>query len=624
MRRIIFPLSLACACLAACTAADETVQDEGFISAEVDRRADLKMVSFGEAKLPGIADEIAFAKEGGLDISIDPNTTEPVRVWVQYDPANKSELMDVVGSAHGLVHHTFEDMDMIAVTLPSVVIDAIQDLPSVLYVELDQPRFPLAQTTPYGINSVQAPQAWAAGATGAGITVCIIDSGIYTGHEDHQGTNIIGGYPAGWNTDLCGHGTHVAGTLNAQNNNVGVVGVSPGDISFYFVKVFGDDCVWSYSSDLADAANRCAAAGARIISMSLGGSSSNPERIAFDNLNAAGILSIAAAGNAGNNQTSYPAGYNSVVSVAAIDSNNVVASFSQRNQDVELAAPGVAVLSTVPYLDDTSVTVSGTSYTGQHMEGSARGSATGTLVNGGLCDSVGSWGGRVVLCERGVISFYDKVNNVRLGGGVAAVIYNNVAGDLLGTLDPNTSTIIGIGITQADGQFLVANRLNQSATVNSVFTVPASSYQAWDGTSMATPHVSGVAALVWSANPSASNNDVRSAMTTTALDLGTAGRDSSYGFGLVQAAAAVAAIGGGGCSSNADCADGNLCNGSETCSGGSCQAGTPVSCAPGQTCDPATGTCSGGTCAARGDACSANTDCCSNRCRFRRGAGTCR
>ena len=97
-----------------------------------------------------------------------------------------------------------------------------------------------------------------------------------------------------------------------------------------------------------------------------------------------------------------------------------------------------------------------------------RGSATGTLVNGGLCDSVGSWGGRVVLCERGVISFYDKVNNVRLGGGVAAVIYNNVAGDLLGTLDPNTSTIIGIGITQADGQFLVANRLNQSATVNSV------------------------------------------------------------------------------------------------------------------------------------------------------------
>src|SRR5688500_14926561 len=376
--------------------------------------------------------------------------------------------MDVVRTANGLVHHTFNDMRIIAVTLPRRGVAFIQELSSLKYVQTVQPRFPLVQSTPYGINSVQAPQARAAGATGSGITVCVIDSGLYTGHEDHVGSNVIGGYPSDWNTDFCGHGTHVTGTLNAQNNNLGVVGVSPGDVSLYIVKVFGDDCVWSYSSDLADAANRCAAAGARIISMSLGGGRSNAEQRAFDTLNANGILSIAAAGNDGNTTTSYPAGYASVVSVAAIDSNNQLASFSQRNSDVELAAPGVAVLSTVPYLDDTSVTVSGTRYAGLHMENSARGSATGTLVDGGLCDSVGSWGGRVVLCERGVISFYDKVNNVQSGGGVAAVIYNNTAGDLNGTLDPNTSSIIDINVTQTDDQFLIANRLKQNATINSV------------------------------------------------------------------------------------------------------------------------------------------------------------
>jgi subtilisin family serine protease len=621
MRRSIF-FTLA---LGACTSAPEDqVQNEGFISAESNRRADLQMVRFGESRVSGIADQIALAKNGGLGISLDPNSTEPVRVWVQYDPARRGEVMEVVAAANGLVHHTFDDLEAFAVTLPGVVIDALQELPGVVFVELDQPRFPLAQSVPYGIDAVQAPQAWSAGATGSGVTVCVIDSGLYTGHEDHQGSNVIGGYPSGWNTDLCGHGTHVTGSLNAQNNSLGVVGVSPGDVSLYIVKVFGDDCVWSYSSDLADAANRCAAAGARIISMSLGGGRSNAEQRAFDNLYAQGILSIAAAGNDGNTTTSYPAGYASVVSVAAVDSNNVVADFSQRNADVELAAPGVAVLSTVPYLDDTSVTVSGTRYAGTHMDGSARGSASGTLVDGGLCDSVGSWGGNVVLCERGVISFYDKVNNVRLGGGVAAVIYNNTSGDLLGTLEPNTSTIIGIGITQADGQFLAANRLGQTANVTSVFTAPASSYQAWDGTSMATPHVSGAAALVWSADLSLTNVEVRNALVSTALDLGAAGRDNSYGFGLVQAADAVAFVGGSGCSSNADCADGNLCNGSETCSGGSCNPGTPVSCAPGETCDPATGTCSGGTCAPRGDSCSSNADCCSNRCRFRRGAGSCR
>ncbi len=98
----------------------------------------------------------------------------------------------------------------------------------------------------------------------------MIDSGIHAGHEDFAGI-ALSGYPSGWNNDQCGHGTHVAGTIAAANNNLGVIGVSPGKVSLHIVKVFGDDCAWSYSSTLVDAAQRCQAAGAKVISMSLGG-----------------------------------------------------------------------------------------------------------------------------------------------------------------------------------------------------------------------------------------------------------------------------------------------------------------------------------------------------------------
>jgi serine protease len=103
------------------------------------------------------------------------------------------------------------------------------------------------------------------------------------------------------------------------------VGVTPGTVQLYIVRVFGDDGAWAYSSTLVDASNRCRDAGANIISMSLGGTfSSRTERTAFDNHYANGILPIAAAGNDGNTRTSYPAGYGSVVSVAAIDSNKTI------------------------------------------------------------------------------------------------------------------------------------------------------------------------------------------------------------------------------------------------------------------------------------------------------------
>jgi subtilisin family serine protease len=466
------------------------------------------------------------------------------------------------------------DHAAVAAYMPAAAAQGLAQNPNVEYVEVDAKRYPFAQTTPYGIPMVQATDAAFSNASGA-VKVCIIDSGLHTGHGDLQGLPITGQSGTAWNQDGCGHGTHVAGTIAGVNNTTGVVGVAPDAVGLHIVRVFGDDCSWSYSSGLVAALDECKKAGAKVVSMSLGGTTKSiTEDSAFANAYNAGVLSIAAAGNAGNTQTSYPAGYASVVSVAAVDSNKALATFSQRNSDVEIAAPGVSVLSTVPWTTPT-VSVSGSAFNGALLEFSAEANVSGALVNGGLCDSVGAWSGKVVLCQRGTISFADKANNVKAGGGVAALIYNNAPGSFAGTLG-SASAIVAIALSQEDGQGLL-NYVGQSTSVSAVKTVPGTGYEAWDGTSMATPHVSGVAALVWSFNTAWTNAQIRSALTATAQDLGTAGRDSSFGYGLVQAKAALDYLnagGGGGttcgakgssCSTGADCCSGSCSKAKKTC-----------------------------------------------------------
>lgn len=315
----------------------------------------------------------------------------------------------------------------------------------------------------------------------------------------------------------------------------------------HIVQVFdGASCGWSYSSTLVDAAYRCADAGAKVINMSLGGGSSQTEENAFNDLQAQGILSVAAAGNDGNSSYSYPASYDSVMSVAAVDSANVVADFSQFNDQVEVAAPGVGTLSSTPFIDG-QLHVGAESYIAAAISGSVQATASAPMVDGGLCDSAGNWSGQVVMCERGAITFAAKVDNVTAGGGAAAVIYNNVPGGFSGTLGAGvTSVIPAISLSQEDGQALVAGALGQTADVSTLVLADANGYGYKSGTSMATPHVVGVAALVWSADPSASNIEVRNALTSTALDLGSPGRDDYYGYGLVQAFDATEALLGGG------------------------------------------------------------------------------
>ncbi|MCB2202367.1 S8 family serine peptidase [bacterium] len=507
---------------------------------------------------------------------------DTVRVWVSYQSERKAEVFQALDKAKASVHYDFPELGAYVVSMPSQALNGLRNNPIIVDIEEDPARYPIdpikvalepgpddvydanGQIVPWGIDAVQARDIWdsdldgsidAEAPTGEGITVCIIDTGYYAGHEDlkDEGAGVTGFSQVddNWARDGYGHGSHVAGTISALNNALGVVGVTPGTVNFHVVKIFDDAGAWVAASDLVDAIYSCRDNGADVISMSLGGTSSNrKEQRAFDSLYDSGILHIAAAGNEQEETPyalSYPASYGSVMSVAAVDSAMNIASFSLQNDAVEIAAPGVGVLSTIPYIESNLVSVDGVGFSANHVEFSAYTVANGALVDGGLCTSTGAWAGQVVLCERGDVSFYDKVMNVQNSGGAAAILYNNEPGNFLGTLgdEASSSEIVSVSLSQEDGQYLVANKLGSIATVASTHEWPANGYEAWNGTSMATPHVSGVAALLWSANPAWTNVQIREALDATAVDLGDPGRDIVFGYGFMQAAAALDYLGGG-------------------------------------------------------------------------------
>jgi subtilisin family serine protease len=488
--------------------------------------------------------------------------SDSTRVIVSFKPGSAASMKSAVRAAKGNVKHEIFGMNAMAIEVPTAALKGLQNNQNVEYVEEDMIRRPTALTTPstgtpyaagqlvpYGIKMVQADQL--SDANVGNRKVCIIDSGIDRAHEDFAGSaaNMTGQFDAGtgnWYTDENHHGTHVAGTIAAVNNGgVGVVGVNPSaKVKLHIVKVFGA-AGWAYSSTLTSAANQCGTAGANVISMSLGGGrSSKTEQRAFDTLQSKGILSIAAAGNDGNTVISYPAGYASVMMVGAVDENRAWADFSQYNSKVEIAGPGVGVLSTVPTNSGSApaLTVGATVYAPGAMDGSPVKSATAPLADFGIGDTVNSaMAGKVCLIMRGTIDFATKVGNCQTSGGVGAVVYNNAAGGFGGTVGTAT-TIPSVSASDTEGAAM-KGQIGQSATV----AVKPYSYAYFDGTSMATPHVSAVAALVWSYYPTCTGAQIRASLTKSAMDLGTAGRDTKYGFGLVQAVAAKNRIASVGC-----------------------------------------------------------------------------
>lgn len=242
-------------------------------------------------------------------------------------------------------------------------------LPTALLFE-GQPS-PAAETVPVGVTQIKAPAAWDA-SRGKDIRVAILDTGIDGTHPD-LAANYKGGVsfvPGETPADGNGHGTHCAGTIAAAMNGAGVVGVAPA-ASLYAVKTLANNGSGNWSWLIAGL-GWCIANRMHICSMSLGGGGAPAAleticNTAFSN----GLLLVAAAGNAGPgmNTVLQPGKYKNVIAVSAIDSANVIATFSSRGPEVEICAPGVNVLSTKP--GGGYQTMSGTSMACPHVAGAA-------------------------------------------------------------------------------------------------------------------------------------------------------------------------------------------------------------------------------------------------------------
>jgi serine protease len=152
--------------------------------------------------------------------------------------------------------------------------------------------------------------------------------------------------------------------------------------------------------------------------------------------------------------------------------------------------------------------------------------------------------GNIALIQRGGISFAEKVVNAMAAGAAGAILYNNAPGNFSGTLGTETNNgtpwIPAVSVSDVDGATLVG-QVGSSATIVNA----ASDWALFSGTSMATPHVAGVVALMWSAAPGLTAADIEAALLGTATDLGDAGYDLTFGNGLVDALGAVQAVGGG-------------------------------------------------------------------------------
>ncbi|WP_328460510.1 S8 family peptidase [Actinoplanes sp. NBC_00393] len=275
----------------------------------------------------------------------------------------------------------------------------------------------------WDLDTMRVPEAWQR-STGAGVTVAVVDSGVDDTHPDLIG-QVLPGYNAitdapGGTTDENGHGTHVAGTIAAlTGNGTGVASVAP-DARILPVKVLGADNR-GWTSDFAEGVVWAADHGAQVINMSLGSTTqTGAVSTAIDYARSRNVVVVASAGNsrAQGSPTNYPAADAGVIGVAATDSADIVASYSNAGNYVDVAAPGSGILSTVPQ------------------------------------------------------------------GG----------------------------------------------------------YAYYNGTSMAAPHVSAVAALLVASRPGITPDQVESALTSSAVDRGAPGKDVDYGYGRVDAAGALEAV----------------------------------------------------------------------------------
>jgi thermitase len=216
------------------------------------------------------------------------------------------------------------------------------------YYDANDPRF-LAGGQ-WDLLRIQAPAAWNE-ILGVGARVAVIDTGVAAGHPDLHG-KIAAQKDLVHNDDVAeddraGHGTHVAGTVGAATNNgLGVAAACPG---CKVLAAKSGDSRGLFDTDIVQGIYWSVNNRAKAINLSLGAEqNSRILKHAVDYAWDRGVVVVAAAGNENTNRPSYPAAYGHVISVSATDQSNRKAPFSNYGTTVDVAAPGVDILSTVP------------------------------------------------------------------------------------------------------------------------------------------------------------------------------------------------------------------------------------------------------------------------------------
>lgn len=232
-----------------------------------------------------------------------------------------------------------------------------------------------SQIIDWGASEVNAPNVWN-NSTGTGVKIAVVDTGICKKHPDlgvTGGVNLVGSTNnKKWDDDN-GHGTHVAGIIGACDNSIGVVGVAY-DSELYAVKVL-DSSGNGQISDVIEGIEWAVKNDMDIISLSVGTTFySQALEDACDFAYNSDVLLVAAAGNSGDgnltsNNVEYPAKFDSVVAVSAVDNNGIAPLWSSDGEEVELSAPGVNIYST--FLGGSYATESGTSMATPFVSGIA-------------------------------------------------------------------------------------------------------------------------------------------------------------------------------------------------------------------------------------------------------------
>lgn len=351
----------------------------------------------------GLATELGVSDLDG--VLADLGAHDITRLAVPGSAGGFASVLDVDALDEAPLGRTFR----VRIAADADVDDAVAKLAKVDSVEVAEPnRYRVTQVIPndarygeqWGLPKINAPTAWERTKGDASVVVAVVDTGVDRNHPELAGL-LVPGYdmvdlgpnptpPYGWRfegdfsgrdsdpVDEVNHGTHVAGTIAAATDNrVGVAGVTwkcriqPVKALTRMVNIkTGEVRGVGTSVDIAAAIQWAADHGAKVINLSLGSSSpTEVERNAVAYAISRDVVVVAAMGNNGSSRPSYPAAFDGVISVGAIDSTDRKATFSQTGPHIDVVAPGVAILSTVP--GGGYGNMSGTSMASPHVAGVA-------------------------------------------------------------------------------------------------------------------------------------------------------------------------------------------------------------------------------------------------------------